>query len=441
MKIILPVHHFPPRYSAGAELYTFRLARWLKARGHEVEVVCVESIDQGRPGDLRAAEERYEDITVWRLAFNLVDAAERLRWNYDNPLIGAWFADYLRRTEPDIIHFQAGYLIGVAPLAAAYAAGVPTVLTLHDYWYLCPRITMQRGDGSLCTTIPENPAGCAWCMRLERRRYRIPDRASGGLAGRVAQAIALHEEGDALADRRARLLPLLAVPDAVIAPSHFLAARFAPFVPAERLHISRYGLDLGPFQPWQMRADHSTLRIGFIGQIAPHKGVHLLVDAFCALRTNGRPAELHIYGGLDAQPRYVATLRRRAQDDSRIHFHGRFENSGAPAILSDLDVVVVPSAWYENSPLAIMEAQAAGTPVVTAALGGMAELVRDGVDGLLFRPADSADLARKLQRLVDELELLPMLRSGVTLPRSIDDEMRQMMGIYQNILAQSAIAL
>ncbi len=440
MKITLPVHHFPPHYSAGAELYAFRLARWLIAHGHEVEVVCVEAIDQGRPAELHATEDRYQGITVWRLAFNLIEAPERLRWNYDNPLLGTWFADYLRRAQPDLAHFQAGYLIGLAPLAAAHAASVPTVLTLHDYWFLCPRVTLLRGDGTLCTNIPNNPAGCAWCQRLERRSYRLPDRLSGGMLGTIAQTIALRDERTVIADRRAQLLPALALPDAVIAPSHFLAERFAPFVPAERLHIARYGLDLTPFQQPHRHGASETLRVGYIGQIAQHKGVHLLIDAFRRLQTGDQPAELHIYGGLDAQPHYVDSVRRLAGNDPRIQLHGRFPNADVASILAELDVVVVPSIWYENSPLAIMEAQAAGTPVVTAALGGMAELVRDGVDGLHFQPADAADLARALQRLIDAPALLPTLRAAVTTPRAIDDEMRQLVTIY-NSVARPAITL
>jgi glycosyltransferase involved in cell wall biosynthesis len=440
MKIVLPVHHFPPRYSAGAELYTFRLARWLQAHGHQVEVVCVEAIDRGGPGELQVVEDRYEGIAVQRLSFDMVRAND-YRWSYDNPLLREWFAAYLAARQPDIVHCQAGYLIGAAPLHAAVAAGIPTVLTLHDYWFLCPRITLQRGDGALCETIPADPAGCAWCMRLESRRYRLPDQISYGLAGRAAQALALSGARREIADRRVYLLPALALPGAVIAPSRFLAERYAPFVAPDRLHISRYGLDLAPFQSRHRPQPDGTLRIGFTGQIAPHKGVHLLVEALRALQTRGRPVELHIYGGLEARPDYVARLRRLAGDDRRIQLHGRFENSRVAEILMGLDVAVVPSIWYENSPLAIMEAHAAGTPVVTAALGGMAELVRDGVDGLHFKAVDSADLTRQLQRLLDEPELLLSLRSGVTMPRDIEDEMLQLVAIYQRLVPNQVAAL
>lgn len=434
MKIVLPVHHFPPTYNAGAELYTLRLARRLHALGHQVAVVCVEAIDRGNALELQAEHKSENGIGVWRLSMNLFRSPERTRWDYDNPLLRDWFDQYFALEAPDLVHLQAGYLLGIAPLEAAAAAGIPTVLTLHDYWYLCPRITLLRGDGNLCQTIPDDPAGCAWCSRLSSRGIRIADRASGGLLGSAARSTTLRLESQELARRRAVLEEALAKPQLVIAPSRFLAQRFAPHIAPERLLVARYGLDLAAFQQLQPRPADQTLRIGFIGQVAPHKGVHLLVEAFRQLETHGRSLELHVYGGLDPLPAYVARLRSIAGDDPRVHFHGRVPNTEAPSILKRLDAAVTPSTWYENSPLSIMEAHAAGTPVITAALGGMAELVHDGIDGLHFVANDATDLARKLQRLVDEPELLPRLRAGIGAPRTVDEEVDELLGSYERIM-------
>lgn len=438
MKIVLPVHHFPPRYSAGAELYTLRLARRLMSHGHHAEVVCVEAIDRGAPGELEAEHDSYAGVPVWRLSFNLAHADDPFGWRYDNPLIGAWFDAYLRRESPDLAHLQAGYLIGIAPLERAVAAGIPTILTLHDFWFLCPRITLQRGDGSICAAIPDDPAGCAWCDSLQQRRFRYLQRASAGRIEPMARRL-LDDAGQRHAQRRARLQAALTLPDAVIAPSRFLARQFAPYVPSDRLHVCRYGLDLQHFQRHAIRRFASGLRIGFVGQIAPHKGVHLLIEAFRQLRT-AEDATLHIYGDLEQDPRYTERLRRLAGSDPRIQLHGRVENARIATALGELDITVAPSQWYENSPLTIMEAHAAGTPVVTAALGGMAELVTHEVDGLHFAPHSSADLARQLQRLIDEPDLLPRLRAGVRPPRSIDDEMAQLVRLYdQAILTHAPI--
>ncbi|HWQ12422.1 MAG TPA: glycosyltransferase family 4 protein [Roseiflexaceae bacterium] len=438
MKIVLPVHHFPPRFSAGAELYTLRLARGLQQHGHDVEVVAIDSIAEGRIGDLRAMHDTYQGVPVWRLSFNLLDAPERRRWDFDNPLLGDWFSGYLLRSRPDIVHFQAGYLLGVAPLRAVAAAGIPSVLTLHDYWFLCPRTTLLRGDGTLCQQVPDDPSGCVWCRCTEQRRYQLADRLTAGLAGQVARRLVLGEQTDIIAERREHLRAALALPAVLIAPSHFLARQFAPLSDPARLLVLRYGLDTARYRVHAPPPADGTLRIGYTGQIAPHKGVHLLVEAFRALRTASRPAELHIYGGLEPRPDYAAQLRRIARDDPRVLFHGRYDHEHLPAILSELDVTVTPSTWYENSPLAIMEAHAAGTPVITAALGGMAELVRDGIDGLHFTPGDAADLARQLQRLVDEPQFLRQLRAGVRPPRSAEDELTELLDIYDSVVAAAA---
>lgn len=436
MKIVLPVHHFLPRYTAGAELYTYRLARWLLRHGHVVEVVAVESVKHETPGVLDVTSDVLDGILVHRLHFDW-DAREP-HFEYDNPLIGGWFTRYLEQTRPDLVHFQAGYLMGIAPLQAAVAAGVPAVLTLHDYWFICPRITLLRGDGALCRAVPDDPAECAWCLQLDRRRFQLPEQVTGGRFGQMMRRAGFDPGREYIASRRKALLTALALPTAVIALSRFLAQQVRAYVQPERLHVSRCGLDLTPFSDVRRDEERQTLRIGFIGQIAPHKGVHLLIAAFQKLQARSRRVELHIYGGLTANPAYVARLRRLAGKDARIHFHGRIENTSVPATLAGLDAAVVPSTWYENSPLAILEAHAAGTPVVTADIGGMAELVRDGVDGLHFRFNDAADLARVLQRLIDEPELLSRLRSGIQKPRSIDDEMVQILAIYNDAFARYA---
>jgi glycosyltransferase involved in cell wall biosynthesis len=329
-------------------------------------------------------------------------------------------------------------LIGVAPLVAAARLAIPSVLTLHDYWYLCPRHTLQRNDGSLCEEIPVDPSACAWCYFAEGQRYLRVNQLSGGLFGRIARGVALKPQTALIGNRRASLAYALTLPRAVIAPSKFLASRFVAFVGQDRLYVSRYGLDLGPFQQLHRRTrDRHNLKIGYIGQIARHKGVHLLIEAFRKLYVSDMPVELHVHGGLEANPGYVSELRQLAGDDPHIHFHGRFENSRVAEVLATFDVSVVPSIWYENCPLAILEAHAAGVPVITASLGGMAELVCDVEDGLHFKPKDAQDLARQLQRLIDQPNLLEQLWSGVRAPRDIDDEMRYLMGIYDSIVIRS----
>jgi glycosyltransferase involved in cell wall biosynthesis len=193
-----------------------------------------------------------------------------------------------------------------------------------------------------------------------------------------------------------------------------------------------------PFErlpPRPRRAPDAPLRIGYIGQIAAHKGLHVLLDAFARLRVGmDRQVELHVHGGL-AETDYVDALRAQAARDTRVALHGRFENTRAAEILAGLDALVVPSMWYENMPLSILESYAAGTPVVTTSTGGMAEPVTHNVDGLLFKLGDAASLADQLQRLIDEPWLLDQLQQGAARnkPADLDAEMAIITQLYDEV--------
>ncbi len=438
MKILLAVHHFPPRYSAGAELYTFRLARWLLAHGHETGVVCVETLDAERTAGVEAEPGSYEGVPVWRLHLGLRGAPAN--WTYANPMVAGWVARHMQADRPDLLHLHSGYLIGAGVLEEAHRLGVPTVVTLHDYWFLCPRFTLLRGDGHVCVEIPSDPAGCAWCLNLDRRRYRLPEQLSQGMAGRLWIALAGGAGREAQAARRAYLRETLARVDLAIAPSQFLAGMFADYLPHHKLRMLRCGLETDLLAAIPPPPPSDTLRLGYLGQIAPHKGVHVPVQAVRQLSSGGRAIQLRVFGDLERNPTYARKLRMLIDADPRITLAGPYNRTQLPAVLGDLDLTVVPSVWYENSPLTIMEAHAAGRPVITSRLGGMAELVRDGVDGLHFRPGDAKDLARQIQRLRDEPGLLERLRAGVRPPPSIDDEMAELMGAYCLVIEQRRAA-
>ncbi len=106
-------------------------------------------------------------------------------------------------------------------------------------------------------------------------------------------------------------------------------------------------------------------------------------------------------------------------------------------MLVELDALVVPSVWYENAPLVISEAFAAGLPVVASRLGGMAEAVRDGIDGLLFAPSDPGDLARVLRALATEPGLLDRLAAGVRAPRPLATEISDLLSLARELVGAS----
>jgi glycosyltransferase involved in cell wall biosynthesis len=234
-------------------------------------------------------------------------------------------------------------------------------------------------------------------------------------------------------DAQARLdfiRKVFAAADMVIAPSHFLKRMFVQNgYRAESIQVSPYGLDLswGP-QPAPRPSD-GVLTIGYLGQLEPLKGVDILVRAIRLLPPQA-PVRLRIHGALDKNPPYVQSLRDIALGDPRIEFAGVYTRPQLGAVLANMDVIAVPSVWYENTPLVIGEAFAAGRPALATNLGGMSEAVQHDINGLLFERGDVAGLARAIQRLLDEPGLLNRLRAGIGPVRTIDDEMVQLLQIY-----------
>jgi glycosyltransferase involved in cell wall biosynthesis len=440
MKIVLPVHHFPPRYAHGAELYTFRLARWLKSQGHQVDVVAWEVIDHGSVDHLAVAQDVYQDIPVWRLSMDIFHSPNRRLWTFDNPHLGKWFAEFLRERQPDLVNFQAGYLIGVAPIFAAHEAGVPSIITLHDFWFLCPRHTLYHADGSLCHVVPNDPAECAWCyMYMWEGKHQKLERATRGAYGRVMRSIMPDSQVDIISHRRERLYEALKLPQLFLSPSHFLSSKFADVVPSNKLQVFQLGVDTTRFQKIENRQKTKTLQIGYIGQIVPIKGVHILVEAVKNLRQQGFDIELRVFGTMPNNE-YGSKLRSIAADDPKIRFEGRVEVSRVSEVLSEMDALAVPSIWFENSPITILEAHAVGVPVIAAAHGGMIEMILHETDGLHFQPASVEDLMRQLRRLIDEPNLLNRIRDGARnkyVP-SVDESMQQISEIYKCVCAQSA---
>jgi glycosyltransferase involved in cell wall biosynthesis len=176
-----------------------------------------------------------------------------------------------------------------------------------------------------------------------------------------------------------------------------------------------------------------ALRIGYVGQLAPHKGVHVLVAAARAL--GSRAFELTLNGPDRPHADYVQTLHRLAGDDPRIRFAGAYANEQVDEILAGIDALVVPSICHDNWPCVVLEAFRCGIPVVASRVGGLPEMVRDEKDGLLFEPGNAGELARCLGRLADEPLLLSRLRSEIRPVRSDREEQTELLEIYSSLAA------
>src|SRR5262245_36700584 len=297
-------------------------------------------------------------------------------------------------------------------------------MTLHEYHLLCPRAgLMYDVEGVLCETV--TAARCSRCVAGQPlRRARYPDHPREQPYAELGEA---RFHARAVERRMARMLESFPLVDLFISPSAFLKQMFekAGMAPDRVRHVP-HGF-VGQRVGTRGYAPRGAPRFGFIGTLSEPKGVHLLVDAFS--RTTG-DASLSLYGELGWFPDYVAALRARAGADARVRFAGRIAPDQVRDVLADIDVLVVPSLWYENSPLTIREAYLARVPVITTDLGGMREHVREGAGGLLFPWNDAERLRRHLQALIDDPRRIDQLAAALPPVRSIDDHADEIASLY-----------
>jgi glycosyltransferase involved in cell wall biosynthesis len=438
MRILMAAHGFPPTHYAGAERAAERIVKWLVAQGHEVEVFAVE--DLSTPG-FRVETATENGYTIHRLYYNVHAADAPANVMYDYGLIGPALEKVLRGKHFDLMHVMSGFLLGGQAILTAKALGIPVVLTLTEYWFLCRRLNLLRVTGELCSG-PESDEKCARCLMEDKRRYRVMAEKMPLLADVFWSAAKvtplLDKEIEAVKTRRLTLKRALEAADLVISPSRFLISKFAEFgYDTSRFQFIRHGLgDAIAKPPPRPHRPGDPLRVGYIGQLKYHKGVDLVVEAVARLLEQGNAVTLDIWGPEDEEPDYIAPLKARSAAFPVIQWRGRYTSAQLPDILNSFDVLAVCSRWYENNPTVILEAFKFGLPVIGTRLGGMAELIEHEVSGLVFELNDVSDLSQQIQRLHDDRALLTRLQQGIPYIKTAEEEVQEIAAEYARLIQQ-----
>ena len=448
LKILFVVHGFPPETTAGTEVLTLSLARALKRRGHAVTVFHrVAAPDQE---NYSVSEGVYEGLRVVRIVNHLNYG--NLQQTFHNHAVERAFKELLARERPDVVHFEHLIHLSVALPRICRQENIPSVVTLNDFWFRCPTVQLIRPNRKVCSGKPPI-VGCMACvshlpmlvppLRVLSRPFR---RVLAAVARRYLSFMG--KPGWFLTKRLSDVAWLCLRPDTmvrellasdfIIAPSPFLKAKMVEAgVPAERLIVSDYGMETGWLDGHVRKGAGGKLRFGFIGSLVWYKGLMVLARAF--QRVGAEAAELHIHGDTESLPAFRQTREgiERTVRRPGLHFHGRYESDRLGEVLSGIDVLVVPSVWYENSPLAIHEAFQAGIPVVVSDRGGMRDLVKPGRGGLRFIPGDDRDLARVLERFLNEPDLARELVDQAPRVKTVDANAAELEVRYRQALGLS----
>lgn len=429
MRIVQVVQGLPPESLGGTEMYVSHLSRELVRRGHEVRVFS--RIADPRKDEYSVEEVSIEGLPVTRIN-NTFGPLDHFSQSYTNAEIARHFGTFLDAFSPHVVHFHHLMYLSTTCIQEATRRKIPVVMTLHDYWLICQRGRFLKPDLSLCPG--QTDEGCARCFAhlLDGnlvpvyRRLKPMLSARSWLKDRLRHLYGTYvtfrrPSSQALEQIRRRMAHVQEVCREValfLAPSQFLREQFLAFgIPANKITYVECGLPPQEIVVVERKQADAPLIFAYIGVLDAVKGVHLLVEAFQGI-TN---AELRLYGG---EADYAAYPDRQRFLDQiarspHIRLMGRYDNREIGRILSQVDVVVVPSIWYENAPLVIREAFLARKPVITADLGGMRESVQDEVTGLLFQPRQVEDLRRKINRFVADPDLVGRLAHNISPVKSI----------------------
>jgi glycosyltransferase involved in cell wall biosynthesis len=411
VKLLLVCHGYPPFGIAGVERLSAQTAGALTERRHRVTVLT------RRPTSAPPTLALERDVRGGVPVVTVVGGGSTFGLFPGNEAeMERAFTRMLAETAPDAVLLT--HLLHHSPryVELAHAWGIPALLELHDFFAMCPLAHLQRVSGERCGG-PEGGAACAV--------HCFPQQESAG--GRWA--LRAHSFRHALASA-----------DAVIAPSRFVAEAFAPLRGTQDpIEVLPNGVpSYGPLERHPPRRADAPLRLASIGVLTQHKGFDVVVEA---LRRASLGAVQYTIFGLAAEPS-SSELRAAAANvpGLSLRLFGAFDPPDLPALLGDVDALLVPSLVAETYSIAAREAMACGVPVVASRLGALPEAVRHGDNGLLFVPGDASELAALLQRLAEEPGLRQRLAAGVS-PRdwiTVDERTVRLERLIETIVRTGA---
>lgn len=438
MKIVQAAGWYHPDSVGGTEVYVAALARQFVAGGHDVLIAAPE------PGLTAARAYRYEGCEVFR--YPIPAAPSRDEAQGEVAVRGSeYFHRWLASTRADVVHmhtFVTG--LGLPEIAAARAAGSRVIVTTHSssLGYTCQRGTlMLRGD-AICDGLVDT-VRCAECVLQERGApaaaasalSRIPPalgQTAAALPGRIGTALGMT---DLIMRNVVRQRTMLEAVNAfVVLTDEAARILHANGAPAGKVVVNRLGVrdDAVPPAPSPRRSSTDEVAIGYVGRFDEVKGVLDLAEAMRRLPASLR-LRLDFRGPAQtaADRETKAAVARACGADPRVTIGDGVAPDEASGLIASYDLLCCPSRCLEGGPTVGLEAMAAGVPVIAASVGGVAEVVEDGVNARLVPPGDVDRLTAALTEVVSSpAATLCQWRTRLPAPRTMRDVARDYLTLY-----------
>lgn len=422
-KVLYICHNHPALYPGGAETYALELYHGVR------ESIDFEPILLARCGPSSSGKSHAHPGTPFSMVngdpnqyfihANTADFDFFTLTGRNKDLFTTHYRNFLRAHRPDVVHFQHTHFVGLDLIRETHNTlpDAPMLYTLHEFLPICHRHGQMVRTTSELRCAEESPRRCHECF---------PEFS--------AQDFFLRKK---LIQSHLELINLF------IAPSEFLMNQFIEWgIPKSKIICEEYGRSTKS-SPIDSKVGESSQRnrFAFFGQLSRFKGIDLLVRAMQLLADDEVDAHLSIHGdNLQFQPgEFQKELRALIEkSESHVTYAGPYAQSELSSRMADVDWVIVPSIWWENSPLVIQEAFRHSKPVICSDIGGMAEKVKHNVNGLHFQAGDVRHLARILRHAAEEgATLWPRLRNGIVEPYAMKDHVAYMADVYKRLLGRS----
>lgn len=408
---ILIISHGHPDFSAGGS-ETAAYAHWreLRRQGIEAMLICRVANSPGHAGTPFFS--RSDDGLEVLFSPPAVD-----HFRHSQPqgkVIYEDFSALLKRFKPTVVHFHHYAHMGLELIREVrkFDNDVPVFLTLHEFLAIChAQGQMLKTNGTLCRRAA--PIDCHLCFP------EIPPQT--------------------FFMRELFIKSFLSLVDAFVCPSEFLRDRYIAWgVPEDKLVLLENGQPRHDKRSGEDPSDQSyERRFVLLGQISRRKGTLLLLEAIKLLpKTLRKSIKVELHGSAQyAEEGFQAKLERALLDlRGTVTLCGPYASRDVFGIIRRSGWVLVPSIWWENSPTVIQEAFTAGRPVICSDIGGMAEKVANGVNGIHFRVANAVDLAMRIEQCATNPGLWKQLCAGVPQPPAIHETVGTILDLYQRTM-------
>ncbi|WP_152016023.1 MULTISPECIES: glycosyltransferase family 4 protein [unclassified Bosea (in: a-proteobacteria)] len=421
MRILVVSHGHPSFSLGGAEVASYNLHKGFQANS-EVDTHYLARVGAPTPRHagtaLMSLRQRGGELLYYAEEYDHFLLSNRATDEIERD-----FVRVLRDLKPDVVHFHHFIGLGLECIFAVRDTlpDALIVVTFHEYLSICHHHGQMVKTGAFKLCYRSSPSDCNACF---------PDISPSRFLA-----------------RETFIKGILNLADHFISPSRFLAERYQQWgLSAERFSVIENGIDVAEVAPPRPgpEANGRRSRFAYFGQLTPYKGADVLIDAVTRIPEQvwGEDSVLLVYGGnLDRQPE---AYKKKFTDlveaaGRRVRFCGPFQNHEMPNLMRSVDWVVMPSVWWENSPIVIQEAFFHGRPILSSNLGGMAEKITDEVDGLHFRSGSPEDLVDCMTRALSEPGLWERLRAGIKKPLSHVDCAEQHLALYQRLIAERGV--